>query len=209
MGKGWRLIVACVVFTLSVETSNAHPHLWVTMKCQIIFNADGLMAAVRHAWSFDEMASAFITLGAGEGQKGVMTREKSTSLAAEQVASLKSSDYFTNASVNGYVTDSTKAAIIGAFEQHDARGRRSVRGDRCQSHRGRLGQLGLDRFVQPAPKLSQWIRIDVGFGERGALVLPAQIGDVHGGGHAGTTAPPLSTISPQAWKWRRARRYGT
>ncbi len=101
MGKGWRLIVACVVFTLSVETSHAHPHLWVTMKCQIIFNADGLMAAVRHAWSFDEMASAFITLGAGEGQKGVMTREKSTSLAAEQVASLKSSDYFTNASVNG------------------------------------------------------------------------------------------------------------
>jgi hypothetical protein len=52
------------------------------------------------------------------------------------------------------VGEKKKAAIIGAFEQHDARGRRSVRGDRCQSHRGRLGQLGLDRFVQPAPKLS-------------------------------------------------------
>ena len=101
MGKGWRLIAACVVFTLSVATSHAHPHLWVTMKCQIIFNVDGLMVGVRQAWSFDEMASAFITLGAGEGQQGAMTREKLTSLAAEQLASLKSSDYFTDAAVNG------------------------------------------------------------------------------------------------------------
>ena len=52
------------------------------------------------------------------------------------------------------IGEKKKAAIIDAFEQHDARGRCSVRGDRCQGHRGRLGQLGLDRFVQPAPELS-------------------------------------------------------
>src|SRR6266403_4371382 len=71
MGKGWRRLIACVLLTFSVEASHAHPHIWVTMKCQIIFGADGSIVGVRHAWSFDEMSSAYITLGTGNGQKGV------------------------------------------------------------------------------------------------------------------------------------------
>jgi ABC-type uncharacterized transport system substrate-binding protein len=101
MGKGWRRLVACVLLTFSVEVSHAHPHLWVTMKCQIVFGADGSIVAVRHAWSFDEMSSAFITLGTEDKHKGMPAREKLASLAEAQVASLKSSDYFTNATVNG------------------------------------------------------------------------------------------------------------
>jgi ABC-type uncharacterized transport system substrate-binding protein len=102
MGKGWgRLVAAGVLVSLCVEASHAHPHLWVTLRCQIIFGADGSMIAVRHAWSFDEMSSAFLTLGAGDKQSGVFTSEKLASLAAVQVASLKSSDYFTSATVNG------------------------------------------------------------------------------------------------------------
>src|SRR5258707_7989265 len=101
MGKGWRRLVACVLLTFSVEASHAHPHVWVTMKCQIIFGADGSIVGVRHAWSFDEMSSAYITLGTGNGQKGIFSREKLASLAEAQVASLKSSDYFTSATVNG------------------------------------------------------------------------------------------------------------
>src|SRR6266480_2970628 len=101
MGKGWRRLIACVLLTFSVEASHAHQHIWVTMKCQIIFGADGSIVGVRHAWSFDEMSSAYITLGTGNGQKGIFSPEKLASLAEAQVASLKSSDYFTSATVNG------------------------------------------------------------------------------------------------------------
>ena len=52
------------------------------------------------------------------------------------------------------VVGEKKQAVIDAFEQYDARSRCSVRGDRCQSHRGRLGQLGLNRFVQPESELA-------------------------------------------------------
>ena len=101
MGKGWRRLGACVVLAFSVEVSHAHPHLWVTMKCQIVFGADGSIVAVRHAWSFDEMSSAFITLGTEDKLKGISTPAKLASLAEAQVAALKSSDYFTTATVNG------------------------------------------------------------------------------------------------------------
>jgi len=101
MRKRWRRLVACVLLTCGVEASHAHPHIWVTMKCQIIFGVDGSIVGVRHAWSFDEMSSAFITLGTEGRQKGIPTPEKLASLAEAQVASLKSSDYFTSATVNG------------------------------------------------------------------------------------------------------------
>jgi ABC-type uncharacterized transport system substrate-binding protein len=101
MGKGWRRLVACVLLTFSVEVSHAHPHIWVTMKCQIIFGADGSTIGVRYTWTFDEMSSAYIALGTEDRQKGIFSREKLASLAEAQVASLKSSDYFTNATVNG------------------------------------------------------------------------------------------------------------
>src|SRR5258708_21629435 len=101
MGKGWRRLVGCVLLTFSVEASHAHRHVWVTMKCQIVFGADGSIVGVRHAWSFDEMSSAFITLGTEDKLKGISTPAKLASLAEAQVASLKSSDYFTTATVNG------------------------------------------------------------------------------------------------------------
>src|SRR5260370_16827297 len=96
MGKGWRRLIACVLLTFSVEASHAHPHIWVTMKCQIIFGADGSIVGVRHAWSFDEMSSAYITLGTGNGQKGIFSPEKLASLPEPQVPSLKPSSYFPN-----------------------------------------------------------------------------------------------------------------
>jgi ABC-type uncharacterized transport system substrate-binding protein len=101
MGKGWRRLVACVFLTFGVEASHAHPHIWVTMKCQVIFGADGSITGVRYTWSFDEMSSAYIALGTEDRQQGIFSSEKLASLAEAQVASLKSSDYFTNATVNG------------------------------------------------------------------------------------------------------------
>jgi ABC-type uncharacterized transport system substrate-binding protein len=101
MGKGWQRLVACVLLTFSVGASYAHPHIWVTMKCQIIFGANGSITGVRYTWSFDEMSSAYIALGTEDRQKGIFSSEKLASLAEAQVASLKSSDYFTNATVNG------------------------------------------------------------------------------------------------------------
>ena len=71
------------------------------MKCQIIFGADGSITGVRYRWSFDEMSSAYIALGTEDRQKGIFSSEKLASLAEAQVASLMSSDYFTNATVNG------------------------------------------------------------------------------------------------------------
>ncbi len=83
------------------QSANAHPHVWVTMKSQIVYDASGAATGIRHAWAFDDMFSAFATQGLESKQKGVFTREELAPLAEVNVTSLKEFDYFTSAKSNG------------------------------------------------------------------------------------------------------------
>lgn len=82
----------------------AHPHVWVTMTSEVVYNPDGSLVGIRHAWTFDDMFSTFATQGLESKQKGVFTREELQPLAEVNVTSLKEYDFFTQARVNGKKT---------------------------------------------------------------------------------------------------------
>jgi len=94
------LCLAFAVLALSVAAAAAHPHVWVTMKSELVYAPDGKVTGVRHAWTFDEMFSTFATQGLETKQKGVFTREDLKPLAEVNVTSLKEYDYFTKAKAN-------------------------------------------------------------------------------------------------------------
>ena len=96
-------LVLCAFAGLFVVAgeARAHPHVWVTMKSELVYTADGSAIGVRHAWAFDEMFSTFATQGLDAKQKGVFTREELAPLAEVNVTSLKDFDYFTVAKANG------------------------------------------------------------------------------------------------------------
>jgi ABC-type uncharacterized transport system substrate-binding protein len=73
----------------------AHPHVWVTMKSELVYAPDGALTGVRHAWTFDEMFSTFATQGIETKKKGEFTREELKPLAEVNVTSLKEYGYFT------------------------------------------------------------------------------------------------------------------
>jgi len=85
-------------------SAGAHPHVWVTMKSEIVYAPDGSVTGVRHAWTFDDMFSAFATQGLEAKKKGEFTREELAPLAEVNVTSLKDFDYFTYAKANGKKT---------------------------------------------------------------------------------------------------------
>lgn len=87
--------------TLAATAAAAHPHVWVTMTSELVYAADGAITGVRHAWTFDDMFSAFATQDIETKQKGVFTREQLAPLAEVNVTSLKEFDYFTVARANG------------------------------------------------------------------------------------------------------------
>ena len=59
------------------------------------------VTGVRHAWTFDDMFSAFATQGLEQKTKGQFTREELASLAKVNVESLQEYAYFTYVKVNG------------------------------------------------------------------------------------------------------------
>ena len=96
-----RILFILLLSLIAVAPARAHPHVWVTMKTEILYAPDGTVTDVRHAWSFDDMFSAFATQGLESKEKGKFTRDELAPLAKVNVESLKDYGYFTYATADG------------------------------------------------------------------------------------------------------------
>ena len=78
----------------------AHPHVLVDAKSEILFDAEGRMSAVRHAWQFDAAFSSYAMQGLDTNNDGQMSAEELQPLAKVNVESLQEFDFFTYLSVD-------------------------------------------------------------------------------------------------------------
>ncbi|TMJ03257.1 MAG: DUF1007 family protein [Alphaproteobacteria bacterium] len=100
-----RCFALAALALLAAGKAQAHPHVWVTMKSELIFSDDGRATGIRHAWTFDDMFSTFATQGLESKEKGRFTREELAPLAQVNVESLRDFDYFSVARANGKKAD--------------------------------------------------------------------------------------------------------
>ena len=96
----FRLLLAAVLVAIA-GPAFAHPHVWITMKSEVLIGPDGTVTGIRHHWAFDDMFSAFALQGTESKEKGKYTREELAPLAKVNVESLKDYDYFTYATADG------------------------------------------------------------------------------------------------------------
>jgi len=92
--------LAVCLFTLA-SPAFAHPHVWVTIKEEFTYGPNGELLSVHHAWTFDDMFSAYALQGLTAKTKGQFTRDELQSLAKLNVESLKEDGYYTYAWVDG------------------------------------------------------------------------------------------------------------
>jgi len=113
-------LVAGLAFVLAPTVrADAHPHVWVTMTEELLYAPDGSVTGVRHAWTFDDMYSAFAIQGIEGKTKGVFTREELAPLAQVNVESLKEYAYFTYARVDGKRQKNAFVAPVDYFLDYD------------------------------------------------------------------------------------------
>jgi ABC-type uncharacterized transport system substrate-binding protein len=95
-----RLGIVVAVTLLGSGGAEAHPHVFVTAKEQVIFAPDGSVTGIRASWTFDDMYSSFVTQGlAAPGE--IPTPEQLAPLAKTNVESLAEFGYFTVAKLGG------------------------------------------------------------------------------------------------------------
>lgn len=116
----FKRLVLVAALLVAASAAQAHPHVWVTMRTALVYDAGGNITGVRHAWSFDDMFSAFATQGLESKEKGKFTREELAPLAKVNVESLKEFDYFTYLTADGQKTALTDPAPDYYLEYNDA-----------------------------------------------------------------------------------------
>jgi ABC-type uncharacterized transport system substrate-binding protein len=97
------LLISTVIGFLAagVGVASAHPHVWVSVKSELVYAPDGTLTAIKHHWTFDEMFSTFATQGLDANNDGKLSREELQSLAEVNVSSLKEFGYFTHVKADG------------------------------------------------------------------------------------------------------------
>jgi ABC-type uncharacterized transport system substrate-binding protein len=87
----------------------AHPHVWIVARAEVVYNADGRVASIRHTWTFDEAYSAFAVQGLDKNNDGKLSPEELQELADVNVESLHEFDFFTFARASGAKQEFAKA----------------------------------------------------------------------------------------------------
>jgi ABC-type uncharacterized transport system substrate-binding protein len=105
-----RLVLAVLACVLGSGAATAHPHVWVTVRSELVYAQDGSVTGIRHAWTFDDMFSVFATQGIESKNKGEFTREELAPLAEVNVGSLKEYDFFTHAKADGKAVEFSEPA---------------------------------------------------------------------------------------------------
>ena len=100
IGRLLPALAALAGVVMGCPAASAHPHVWVTVKSDLVYAPDGSVTGVQHAWTFDEMYSTFALQGIEGKKKGEFTREELAPLATVNVDSLKEYDFFTYAKAN-------------------------------------------------------------------------------------------------------------
>jgi ABC-type uncharacterized transport system substrate-binding protein len=96
---GLLLLAGALLF--GAGAAQAHPHVWITASSELIYAPDGSITGVRHAWTFDDMFSAYAVQGLESKTKDTYSREELAPLAQTNVESLKEYAYFTFARADG------------------------------------------------------------------------------------------------------------
>lgn len=93
--------LAAALLLATALGAQAHPHVWVTAKAEILFTPEGKISGIRHDWTFDAAYTAYVTQGLDTNGDGTLTPQELQGLADENASSLSEFNYFTVARSNG------------------------------------------------------------------------------------------------------------
>lgn len=117
-----RLLAAAALtaFTAAAASpASAHPHVWIEMRSDVVFNEQGQISAVNLMWTFDDAYAQMALEGLDVDKDGVYSPVELEPLTRENLDSLKDYEYFTVVRVNGEKQPMGKPRDAGQIYSND------------------------------------------------------------------------------------------
>ncbi len=86
---------------LATAPAAAHPHAWIEMRSDVVFDDAGRVTALNVDWTFDADYSAMAIEGLDKNGDGFYSAGELQPLATENIEALKEYDYFVYAKASG------------------------------------------------------------------------------------------------------------
>ena len=98
-----RSLTALLLCLCAAQTAHAHPHVWIEGHLILLFNSQGQVTALRHAWKFDELFSTYAVQGITREKNGVIPAAELQTLTDQWMQNLAdpASHFFTAVSYGG------------------------------------------------------------------------------------------------------------
>ncbi len=101
MGCGLRSVCVAATLMLLAVPASAHPHVWIEMSSDVVFDTQGMVSAINIEWTFDDGYAQMALDGLDTDGDGVYSATELEALTRENLESLKDYDYFIHAFVDG------------------------------------------------------------------------------------------------------------
>lgn len=94
--RRWTALPAFMIaLVAAVAPAAAHPHVWIEMRSDVVFDDKGLITAVNLEWTFDDAYAQMALDGLDVNKDGVYDPSELEPLTRENIESLKDYQYFT------------------------------------------------------------------------------------------------------------------
>jgi ABC-type uncharacterized transport system substrate-binding protein len=101
MTRRWAAGAALLATVAAAGPAVAHPHVWIEMRSDVVFNEQGQVTALNLMWTFDDGYAQVALEGLDANGDGVYSAGELEPLTRENIASLKDYDFFTVLRFNG------------------------------------------------------------------------------------------------------------
>ena len=107
------LLASTVMMCALPSLAEAHPHVWVTMRTDVVFTNDGKISGINLEWNFDDAYAQQALEGMDANGDGEYSQDELQPLTAENISSLKDYGYFNVMWGNGEVLESSAPIDAG------------------------------------------------------------------------------------------------
>ncbi len=113
-------IAICVVMGLN-PPAHAHPHAWIDVQSQVVFNADGKITSIQVNWLLDEGYTIFVINGLSEDIADPLTPAGFNEMAQKVMQNLRPYSFFTQITHNNQAIAIADVANVKASLTKDHR----------------------------------------------------------------------------------------